>query len=194
YSTVHSFYRRARISGLWDKIPEHLVQKTRTNAGRKESPSYAIIDSQSVKTVAASEERGIDGEKTKVRKRHIVVDVLGCLLSVVVHAANIHDTKGGISTARRAYERYPSIQKFCADAGYRGTFVSDLKEKLDLDVDISEKIKPHQWEILPWRWVVERTLSWLDHSRRLSKDYEISVSSAETMVKISNLHTLLKRL
>ena len=122
------------------------------------------------------------------------MDVLGCLLSIVVHAANIHDTKSGISTAKRAHERYPSIQKFCADAGYRGTFVSDLKEQLDLDVDISEKIKPHQWEKLPWRWVVERTLSWLNHSRRLSKDYEISVSSAETIVKISHFHTLLKRL
>ncbi|NBK19482.1 hypothetical protein D7Y41_27080 [Anaerotruncus sp. 1XD22-93] len=124
----------------------------------------------------------------------MVVDVLGCLLSVVVHAANIHDTKGGISTARRAYERYPSIQKFCADAGYRGIFVSDMKEQLDLGVDISEKIKPHQWEKLPWRWVVERTLSWLNHSRRLSKDYEISVSSAEAMVNISHFHTLIKRL
>ena len=65
YSTVHSFYRRARISGLWDKILEHLVKKTRTNAGRKESPSYAIIDSQSVKTVAASKDRGIDGGKKR---------------------------------------------------------------------------------------------------------------------------------
>ena len=65
YSTVHSFYRRARISGLWDKILEYLVKKTRTNAGRKENPSYAIIDSQSVKTVAASEERGIDGGKKR---------------------------------------------------------------------------------------------------------------------------------
>ena len=134
------------------------------------------------------------GEKTKGRKRHIVVDVLGCLLSVVVHAANIHDTKSGISTAKQSYERYPSIQKFCADAGYRGTFVSDVKEQLGLDVDISEKIKPHQWEKLPWRWVVERTFSWLNHSRRLSKDYEISISSAEAMVKISHSHTLLKRL
>ena len=122
------------------------------------------------------------------------MDVLGCLLAVIVHAANIHDTKGGISVAKQAYERYPSIQKFCADAGYRGTFVSDVKEQLDLAVDISEKIKPHQWEKLPWRWVVERTLSWLNHSRRLSKDYEISVSSAEAMVKISHFHTLLKRL
>ena len=77
--------------------------------------------------------------KTKGRKRHIVVDVLGCLLSVVVHAANIHNTKGGISTDRRAYMRYPSIQRFCADAGYRDTFVSNLKEQLNLDVDISEK-------------------------------------------------------
>ena len=65
YSTVYSFYRRARIRGLWDKILEHLVKKTRTNAGREESPSYAIIDSQSVKTVAASEERGIDGGKKR---------------------------------------------------------------------------------------------------------------------------------
>ena len=65
YSTVHSFYRRARISGLWDKILKHLVKKARINAGRRESPSYAIIDSQSVKTVAASEERGIDGGKKR---------------------------------------------------------------------------------------------------------------------------------
>ena len=122
------------------------------------------------------------------------MDVLGCLLSVHLHAANIHDTKRGITTAKRAYERYPSIQKFCADAGYRGTFVSDLKEQLGLSVDISEKIKPHQWEKLPWRWVVERTLSWLNHSRQLSKDYEITISSAESVVKISHIHTLLKRL
>ena len=120
--------------------------------------------------------------------------MLGCLLSVVVHAANIHDTKSGISAAKRAYEKYPSIRKFCADAGYRGTFVSDMKEQLNLDVDISEKIKPHQWEKLPWRWLVERTLSWFNHSRRLSKDYEISVASEKAMVKISHFHTLLKRL
>ena len=94
------------------------------NAGRKGSPSYAISDSQSVKTVAASKERGIGGvKKTKGRKRYIVVDVPGCLLSVVVHAANIHETQGGISTAKRAYERFPSIQKICADAGARSLLI-----------------------------------------------------------------------
>ena len=119
---------------------------------------------------------------------------MGNLLAVVVHAANIHDTKAGISAAGPAYERYPSIQKFCAAAGYLGTVISNLKEQFQLDVDISEKIKPHQWEKLPWRWVVERTLAWLGHSRRLSKDYEIISASEETMVKISHIHTLVKRL
>ena len=63
YSTVHSFYRRARKSGLWDIILEHLVEKTRKNAERSINPTYALIDSQSVKTTSASEERGIDGGK-----------------------------------------------------------------------------------------------------------------------------------
>jgi putative transposase len=119
---------------------------------------------------------------------------MGNLLAVVVHAANIHDTKSGIRPATLAFGQYPSIEKFCADAGYRGTFVLDVDDLLGLGVDISEKIKPHSWEILPWRWVVERTLSWLNNYRRLSKDYEITTASAEAVVKISHFLTLLRRL
>ena len=119
---------------------------------------------------------------------------MGNLLAIEVHATNIHDTKAGILVAKPAYERYPSIQKFCTDAGYRGTFVLKVQEILSLNVDISERIKPHQWQKLPWRWVVERTIGWFNHSRRLSKDYEITIVSAVTMVKLSHLHTLLKRL
>ncbi len=100
----------------------------------------------------------------------------------------------GISTAPKACKQYPSIQRFCADAGYRGTFVSDVKEQLALDVDISEKIKPHQWGKLPRRWGVERTLSWFNHSRRLSKDCEISISPVLSMAMISHIHTLVNRL
>jgi putative transposase len=119
---------------------------------------------------------------------------MGNLLSVAVHAANIHDTKFGLVPAMLAFEKYPTIAKFCADMGYRGTFVEEILELLGLDVDISEKIKPGEWEKLPWRWVVERTISWLGHSRRLSKDYEIRTDCSETMIQISHLHTLLKRL
>ena len=118
---------------------------------------------------------------------------MGNLLAVVIHAANIHDTKSGILPAREAFGKYPSIEKFCADAGYRKSFEEAVRGELGLGVDIAEKIKPHEWEKLPWRWVVERTLSWLNHSRRLAKDFEIAISSAIAMVRISHLHTLLKR-
>ena len=132
--------------------------------------------------------------ETKGRKRHIVVDVMGNLLAVVVHAANIHDTKAGMLAAEPACRHWPGLKRICADAGYRGAFVREFKERFSLEVDISEKIKPDAWEKLPWRWVVERTFARLNHSRRLSKDYEISTSSAAAMVTISHLHTLLKRM
>ncbi len=89
--------------------------------------------------------------------------------------------------------KYPTIERFCADAGYRKSFEEAVRDEFALGVDISEKIKPHEWEKLPWRWIVERTFSWLNHSRRLAKDFEIAVDSAVAMVRISHFHTLLKR-
>lgn len=118
---------------------------------------------------------------------------MGNLLAVKVHAANIHDTKSGIWAAKRTVERYPSIRGFCADAGYRKTFERDVAMILGRKVDISTRIKP-EWEVLPKRWVVERTFAWLNHSRRLSKDYEISVSSAEAMCLIAAFRTLIARI
>lgn len=113
---------------------------------------------------------------------------------MIIGPAGYNPYTRAMEPALFAYQRYPSIERFCADVGYRGTFVLDVDEILAIGVDISEKIKPHQWEKLPWRWVVERTFSWLNNSRRLSKDYEITVDSAEAVVKISHFHTLLKRL
>ena len=131
-------------------------------------------------------------KKTKGRKRHIIVDIMGNLLAIVVHAANIHDTKAGIKPARVAYQKYPTIKKFCGDDGYRKSFEEAVASELGLEVDISKRIKP-QFEILPKRWIVERTLGWANHSRRLSKDYEIKTEHAENMFVISHLHTLLRR-
>ena len=117
---------------------------------------------------------------------------MGNLLSVLVHAANIHDTKSGILVARDAFTKYPTIQRFCADAGYRKTFEQDVVRELGIGVDISVRIKP-EWEVLPKRWVVERSFAWLNNSRRLSKDYEISLSSAQAICTIAASRTLLKR-
>lgn len=133
------------------------------------------------------------GGKVKGRKRHIVVDIMGNLLAVVVHAANIHDTKSGIHPAKQAYEKYPTINRFCGDAGYRKSFEEAVADELGLGVDISARIKP-VFEVIPKRWVVERTFSWFNSSRRLSKDYEITVESEESFCFISHLHTLLRRL
>jgi len=118
---------------------------------------------------------------------------MGCLLAVAVHAANLHDTKSGLQPAEKAFSRYPSIGRFCGDAGYRRSFEADVRERLGLGVDLSARIKPG-WEILPKRWVVERTFGWLNHSRRLSKDVEIKAANAEAMVQLSHLHTLLRRI
>jgi len=118
---------------------------------------------------------------------------MGNLLAVVVHAANIHDTKSGILPAKKAFVKYPTIKRFCGDEGYRKSFEEAIAEELGLGVDISERIKP-VFQVLPKRWVVERTFSWLGNSRRLSKDYEISVKSEEAYVMISHLHTLLRGL
>ena len=135
------------------------------------------------------------GEKTKGRKRHIVTDTMGNLLCIHVHAANIHDTKGGVYTFEKALYRYPTIQAGCADGGYRGTFRNTFDEFHNIRIDLSMQIKEQKgFQVLPKRWVVERTFAWLNGSRRLSKDYETSCCSAETMIMISHAATLLKRL
>ena len=124
--------------------------------------------------------------------RHIVTDIMGNLLAIGVHAANVHDTKAGIVPAKKAVKKYPSIKGFCGDASYRKTFVSLVMAILGLFVDIVERISLG-FEVLPIRWIVERTFAWANHSRRLSKDYEIKTTCAENMFMISHMHTLLRR-
>ena len=128
----------------------------------------------------------------KGRKRHIVTDTMGHLLCAKVHAANIHDTVSGGDVFKGALMKYPTIEGCCADEGYRKTF-ENVVLSLGKTIKISEKIKPKEWAVLPQRWVVERTLSWLNNSRRLAKDFEISTASEENMIFISHFHTLLKR-
>ena len=138
-------------------------------------------------------DKGFDGgKKIKGRKRHIAVDTLVNLLSVMVHAANIHDTKAGIFVAKKAFETYPSLKGFCADAGYRNTFEREVSEQLGLTVEISKKIQDISWHILPKRWIVERTFAWLGWSGRLAKDFEQTNLSAENFVKLRYISQILK--
>lgn len=160
---------------------------------RQSDPSYGIIDSQSTKTQYGSEERGIDGgKKVKGRKRHIVVDTLGNLLHVQVHAANIHDTIAGGEVMRRAKEKWPGLAAFSGDAGYRGTAVRFVEQQLQMTLHISEKIQDG-FAVLPKRWVVERTFAWLGHFRRLAKDFEILTATTENWVRIAMIKMTLAK-
>ena len=118
---------------------------------------------------------------------------MGNLLKVVVGAANIHDTIAGCDVFKSVLEKYPSVEGVCGDAGFRGTFV-EFVESLGRRCDISEKIVPKGWVVLPRRWCVERTFGWFMGYRRLSKDYEISTKSEENMIMIAHSATLLRRL
>jgi len=133
------------------------------------------------------------GKKVKGRKRHIVTDTLGHLLHVKVHAANEHDTMAGCFVFEEALEKYPSLLGVCADAGYRGTFVDYVQLFLTSLVEIVERL-PAGWTVLPKRWIVERTLAWLNPFRRLSKDYEITTTSEEAFVTLAHARLLLRRL
>lgn len=117
---------------------------------------------------------------------------MGNLLAVHVHAANIHDTKGGVFTFEKALFYSPSLIGVCADNAYRKHFKDTFETFYNIKVDISKRLDS-TFKVMPKRWKVERTFSWLCHSRRLSKDYEIKTIYAETMIIISHLHTLLKR-
>ena len=117
---------------------------------------------------------------------------MGNLLCVYVHAANIHDTRGGVYTFEKALYRYPTIVGACADQGYRGIFKNTFEIFHNIKIDISPRIK-NEFEIQPMRWIVERTFSWFNSSKRLSKDFEIKSFYQESICIISNLMTLLRR-
>lgn len=193
WQTVYDHFSRWNKAGVWECALDKLNERYR-HSKKRAVPSYAIIDSQSVKTVYASEERGIDGgKKIKVRKRHIIVDTVGNLLHVSVHRANINDTKTGVAVFERAAEKYPSIKAFSGDAGYRGTAVTFVEERLKLKLNISTKIKD-VFAVLPIRWLVERTFAWLNGFRRLAKYVEILTATAENMIRIAMVRLTLAKL
>ena len=193
WRTVHHYFQKWTRSGLLDKILMTLNKKVRKEAGKNEEPSYGIIDSQSVKMQSEGEAKGVDGyKKVKGRKRHIVVDTLGCLLAVVVHAANIHDTKAAYTVMAKACQSYPTICAFSGDQGYCKTAEEDAM-LLGRTMYISKKIDD-KFAVLPKRWIVERTFAWMNGYRRLSKDFEKNPRFSEAMVKLSYIKLALNKL
>jgi putative transposase len=195
WKIVYYYFSTWKRCALIEQIHEALVEKIRKSNGRKEEPSVGIIDAQSVKnTLVSSEDKGFDaGKKIKGIKRHIIVDTMGLILAVVIQSASIQDRDGALSVIDKLFENWKKVIKIFADGGYAGKLIGKVKDIFKIELEIIKRDELHTFKILPKRWIVERTFSWIDTNRRNSKNYERLNQSSVAMVHLSAIRIMLNR-
>jgi len=198
WSSAYTIYRRWKLSGLWVRLHDRLRERCRRQVGKKPTPTVAIIDSQTVKTSSVADaQRGYDaGKKLLGRKRHLAVDTLGLVLSVVVHSAAVQDQDGALGLLFQLRARFRRLKVIFADAAYGRSGLPDWTRRTCgwILQTILRPVGLQHFVVLPKRWIVERTFSWITHWRRFSKDYERHPDNSETLIYIRMIHLMSKRL
>jgi putative transposase len=195
---VFYHFRRIRLTGRWHLLYTALHRAERERVGRHPDPSAAIVDSQSVKTVEESARiRGYDAHKcVKGRKRHLLVDTLGLPMAWSVTPADMSDPQGARRLLGGLAFFVPRLKKIWADAAYRGKEVAEWCQQQGEGWDLEVVPRPpgtHGFQLLPRRWVVERSFAWLSRNRRLAKDYERMVQTSETLIEVAAMRLVLRR-